>query len=76
MIRAGVVTLVFFCLLELLGAREHVSVISGTVAGGRAAMFLGLLDALTFFTVVLVVPPLLVAGAIDARLERRRASAP
>lgn len=64
MIRSAVVTAVFFAFLELLGARQHVSVLSGTLAGGKPALFLGLLYALTFFTVVLVVPPLLVTGLL------------
>lgn len=62
MIRTAVVTSGFLLFLELLGAREHVSVLSGTIAGGRAALFLGLLYALTFFTVVVAVPPMLLAG--------------
>ncbi|MBL8924393.1 MAG: hypothetical protein JNJ54_36430 [Myxococcaceae bacterium] len=64
MIRSAVVTTVFFAFLEVLGARQHVSVLSGTLSGGRPALFLGLLYALTFFTVVLVVPPLLVTGLL------------
>lgn len=62
MIRTAIVTSAFLLFLELLGAREHVSVLSGTIAGGRPALFLGLLYALTFFTVVFAVPPLLLAG--------------
>lgn len=71
MTRAAVVTTLFLVFLEVLGARQHVSVLSGTIAGGQAALFLGLLYALTFFTVVLAVPPLLVAGLVT----RRRANA-
>lgn len=74
MIRTAVMTSAFLLFLELLGAREHVSVLSGTIAGGRPALFLGLLYALTFFTVVLVVPPLLLSGLVSkvaARLSAR-----
>lgn len=74
MIRTAVVTSAFLLFLELLGAREHVSVLSGTIAGGKPALFLGLLYALTFFTVVLVVPPLLLAGfasKVSAKLSAR-----
>ncbi|MBL8933713.1 MAG: hypothetical protein JNM69_04120 [Archangium sp.] len=74
MIRTAVVTSAFLLFLELLGAREHVSVLSGTITGGKPALFLGLLYALTFFTVVFVVPPLLLAGVaskLSAKLSAR-----
>ncbi|MDP3236603.1 MAG: hypothetical protein Q8S33_09560 [Myxococcales bacterium] len=69
MIRSTVVTALFLVFLEVLGARQHVSVLSGTVDGGKAAMFMGLLYALTFFTVVVLGPPALLTGVL---LERRR----
>lgn len=65
MIRTAVVTSGFLLFLELLGAREHVSVLSGTIAGGKPALFLGLLYALTFFTVVFIVPPMLLTGVVS-----------
>lgn len=75
MIRSAVVTSVFLVFLEVLGAREHVSVLSGTIAGGKAAMFLGLLYALTFFTVVFAVPPMLLAGLFPKVAKRLSARA-
>lgn len=72
MIRSTVVTTLFLVFLEVLGARQHVSVLSGTVDGGKAAMFMGLLYALTFFTVVVLGPPALLTGLL---LRRRRAPA-
>lgn len=66
-LRTTVVTAAFFAFLELLGARQHVSALSGTVTD-RAALFLGLLYALTFFVVVLLLPPLLVTGLLMRRL--------
>ncbi|MDX2014221.1 MAG: hypothetical protein SFW67_28740 [Myxococcaceae bacterium] len=71
MIRSAVVTTLFLVLLEALGARSHVAVLSGTLAGGKAVLFLGLLYAMTFLTVALVVPPLLLAGLLDALAARR-----
>ena len=70
--RTAVSTTLFLLLLEALGARAHVSVLSGTLDGGRPALFLGLLYALTFLTVALVAPPLLIAGLLDALVARRR----
>lgn len=75
MIRTAVVTSAFLVFLELLGARDHVSVLSGTIAGGKPALFLGLLYALTFFTVVFVVPPLLLAGLVSKLSTRFSARA-
>ena len=75
MIRTAVVTSAFLLFLEVLGAREHVSVLSGTIACGKPALFLGLLYALTFFTVVLVVPPLLLAGLVEKLRSRLSARA-
>ncbi len=67
-LRTAVVTAAFFAFLELLGARQHVSALSGTVTD-RAALFLGLLYALTFFVVVVIVPPLLVTGLVTGRSD-------
>jgi hypothetical protein len=75
MIRPAVVTTLFLVLLEVLGARAHVSVLSGTLDGGRAALFLGLLYALTFLTVAVVVPPLLAAGVVERLVSWRRGRA-
>jgi hypothetical protein len=76
MIRSAIVTTLFLVLLEALGARAHVSVLSGTLDGGKAALFLGLLYALTFLTVALLVPPLLLAGLADALAGRRSSATP
>ena len=76
MIRSTVVTTLFLVFLEVLGARQHVSVLSGTVDGGKAAMFMGLLYALTFFTVVVLGPPaLLTSVLLEARARRSHADA-
>jgi hypothetical protein len=74
MIRSAVVTTLFLALLEVLGARTHVSVLSGTLDGGRAALFLGLLYALTFLAVAVLIPPLLLAGVVESVVARRRAT--
>lgn len=71
MIRSAVVTMLFLAFLELLGAREHVSALSGTVTS-RASLFLGLLYALTFFVVVLLGPPLLVTGLLSGNSSSAR----
>ena len=71
MIRSTVVTALFLVFLEVLGARQHVSVLSGTIDGGKAAMFMGLLYALTFFTVVVFGPPALLTG-LAQRVRRAR----
>jgi hypothetical protein len=72
MIRAAGLTFVFCLALHALGAQRFVSVLSGTLEGGRAGLFLGLLYALTFFTVVLVVPALVLAGGLEHLARSRR----
>ena len=71
MMRAAGVTVVFFLALHAIGTQRFVSVLSGTLEGGRAGLFLGLLYALTFFTVVLVVPALVLAGGLEHLVRRR-----
>lgn len=68
LLRTALATAVFFALLHLLGARACVSVLSGTLDGGRAQLFLGLLYALSWFACVLLVPVLLVAGLVERAL--------
>lgn len=73
MTRAAVVTTLFLVLLELLGARHFVGVLSGTLTdGGRAGAFLGLLYTLTFLAVVVLVPVLLLADGLLHLLARAR----
>lgn len=67
-VRTALVTIVFFALLEAFGARQFVSALSGTVTS-HGALFLGLLYAVTFFAVVVVVPPLLVTGLLSRRFQ-------
>lgn len=69
MIRSAVFATLFLAFLELLGARQHVSALSGTITSS-ASLFLGLLYALTFFTVVVLVPPMLVTGLVGKLLTR------
>lgn len=76
MTRAAVVTTLFLVLLEVLGARHFVGVLSGTLAdGGRAGVFLGLLYTLTFLAVVVLVPVLLLADALLHLVTRLRSRA-
>lgn len=71
LLRSALVTLAFFALLHLVGGRACVSVLSGTLDGGRAQLFLGLLYALSYFSVVLLVPVLGLAGVAQQLVRRR-----
>ena len=70
MIRSALVTTAFFILLHVSGCGRFVSVLSGTLEGGRWGLFLGLLYALSWFSVVLLVPVLLLAGLSRAVVRR------
>ena len=71
MIRGGVVTFLFFAALHVAGCARYVSVLSGTLEGGRWGLFLGLLYALSWFAVVVIVPVLLIAGVAERVVARR-----
>ena len=70
MIRSAVVTFLFFVVLHVAGCARFVGVLSGTLDGGRWGLFLGLLYALSWFSVVVLVPILLLAGVADRVLRR------
>ncbi|QSQ27737.1 hypothetical protein JY651_23780 [Pyxidicoccus parkwayensis] len=60
-----------FLLLHLAGGRDCVGVLSGTREGGVASLALGLAYTLSWFSVVLLAPPLLLAGLARLALQRR-----
>ena len=78
MIRSALVTGCFFVLLHVGGCQRFVGALSGTLEGGRWGLFLGLLYALSWFTVVVLVPILLIAGLAHRAILRfaARAKAP
>lgn len=75
MLRAAFVMLAAFVVLSLLGARADVSVLSGTVTTAFHAV-LGLAYAASYFGLVLLGPPLLVAGSYRLFTRTRRSVRP
>jgi hypothetical protein len=71
MIRAALVMTALFLLLHLLGGRDAVGLLSGTMEGGRSGLVLGVLYTLSWFSAVLVAPVLLLAGLAEIALNRR-----
>ncbi|MFY0571799.1 hypothetical protein ACN28E_49330 [Archangium lansingense] len=71
MIRSALVMTAVFLLLHLLGGRHYVGVLSGTLEGGRSGLVFGLFYALSWFSAVLLVPVLLLAGLAKAALRQR-----
>jgi hypothetical protein len=71
MIRAALGMAAVFLLLHLLGGRQYVGVLSGTLEGGQSGLLFGLAYALSWFSAVLLVPVLLLAGLADVALRRR-----
>ncbi len=61
LVKLALVLLAAFALLSLVGGRDAVSVLSGTVSSAHGAL-LGLSYALAFFAALLLAPPLLVTG--------------
>jgi hypothetical protein len=72
MLRTALVMAAVFGLLHLLGGRQHVGMLSGTLEGGLAGLIFGVLYTLSWFTTVLLVPVLLLAGLATAALHRVR----
>jgi hypothetical protein len=72
LLRTALVTLLFFVLLRVGGAQTHVGVLSGTLAAGKTGLFFGLLYALSWLSVVIVVPVLMLAGLGSLALEKGR----
>jgi hypothetical protein len=72
LLRSAVVTTTFFALLWVGGAPARVSVLSGTLDGGRVELFFGLLYALSWFSVVVLVPVLTLAGVASVLLGQAR----
>ena len=75
MLRAAFVMLAAFVALSLAGARAEVSVLSGTATTAFHAV-LGLAYAVAYFAVVLLGPPLLVAGSYRLFTRTRRSARP
>ena len=74
MLRAALVIVAAFAVLQLAGARADVGVLSGTLSS-LTQLGSGLAYAAAYFAAVLVAPPLVVAG-LAQRLISRRATAP
>ncbi len=65
-IRRAVILIAAFALLHLLGARDSMGFLSGTVPAGQGVPLLGACYLLAWFGVVVVAPILLVAAMISA----------
>lgn len=80
MSRLALTLTALLAVLEVAGARPLVAVLSGTPPDGPFGLFLGLLYALTFFSVVVLGVPALAAGlALDVgprALRRARGGTP
>ncbi len=61
-----------FGVLHLLGGREYVGILSGTVQTDRMGFVFGVAYALSWFAAVLLAPILLLAGVAEASLHHRR----
>ncbi|AGC42131.1 hypothetical protein MYSTI_00782 [Myxococcus stipitatus DSM 14675] len=61
-----------FLVLHLLGGRQYVGILSGTIATDRMGFFFGVAYALSWFAAVLLAPILLLAGVAEASLHGRR----
>ncbi|NMO15134.1 hypothetical protein HPC49_04335 [Pyxidicoccus fallax] len=72
MVTAALVMATAYLVLHLLGGRGYVGMLSGTLAGGPAGMAFGVLYALSWFSTVLLVPILLLAGLAHAALVLNR----
>ncbi|MCE9673039.1 hypothetical protein LY474_35060 [Myxococcus stipitatus] len=71
MVARALLLVATFGVLHLLGGRQYVGVLSGTMDGGMAAMLFGVAYALSWFGAVLLAPILLLAGLASASLRRR-----
>ncbi|PTL79742.1 hypothetical protein [Vitiosangium sp. GDMCC 1.1324] len=72
MIRTALGMTGVFLLLHLLGGRDCVGLLSGTMEGGNTRLAFGILYTLSWFSAVLLVPVLLLAGLADLALLRLR----
>ncbi|WP_338871055.1 hypothetical protein [Myxococcus stipitatus] len=61
-----------FLVLHLLGGRQYVGILSGTMETDRMGFFFGVAYALSWFAAVLLAPILLLAGVAGASLHGRR----
>lgn len=71
MIRSALVMTAVFLLLHLLGGRDSVGLLSGTMEGAGSGLAFGILYTLSWFSTVLLAPILLLAGLADRALGRR-----
>lgn len=72
LLRTSLVMAAVFGMLHLLGGRQYVGMLSGTLEGGLAGLVFGVLYMLSWFTTVLLVPILLLAGLATVALHRVR----
>ncbi|MCP3102147.1 hypothetical protein LZ198_25080 [Myxococcus sp. K15C18031901] len=70
MVSRALLLVAVFGVLHLLGGRQYVGVLSGTLEGGMAAMLFGITYALSWFGAVLLAPILLLAGLASLSLRR------
>jgi len=75
MLRSAFVMVAAFAVLSLLGGRDAVSVLSGTVSTAGGAL-LGLSYALAWFGALLLAPPLLVTGLFRAYRGSQKPASP
>lgn len=73
LVAASVVLALALGLLHALGARDSVSILSGTMpAGGSESAALGVLYVLAWFGTVVASPPMVVAAALLTALRLAR----
>lgn len=72
LIRTALVMATVFLVLHVLGGHHYSGMHSGTQEGGPPGLVFGVLYALSWFTTVLLVPVLLLAGLANVALSRVR----
>ena len=70
----AVVILGLFATLHLLGWRDDTRILSGTSLPSSGAVFRGFLYSAAYFAAVILSPILLLAGAIQAAIQRATGS--
>jgi hypothetical protein len=70
----AIVILIVFAALHLLGWRDDTRILSGTSLPSSGAVFRGFLYATAYFAAVILAPILLLAGAIQAAIQRATGS--
>jgi hypothetical protein len=72
----AILILTVFAALHLLGWRDDTRILSGTSLPSSGAVFRGFLYAASYFAAVILAPILLLAGAIQAAIQRVTGSSP